>query len=222
MKLADISIQEEGRMNEFKILLFMSDDFMVPHCSTNICHFIETNRVNVICLPYLHPSVLVSFPVMAVVSSLTLQRDSSPQHYRPDRRTHCDLQLLWLQGHLDHNHSWTLSIRLYISLSLALSWCMLRAFGINLLLLHIYIFFLHPDANFLPGHPLSFIFGWHTCVHLLHIDAFMLAFSNVTGFWGISNYKLLLLKWKQPGKRHATPFIIIIEDQKSSVDYITE
>lgn len=119
---------------------FMSDDFMVPHCSTNICHFIETNRVNVICLPYLHPSVLVSFPVMAVVSSLTLQRDSSPQHYRPDRRTHCDLQLLWLQGHLDHNHSWTLSIRLYISLSLALSWCMLRAFGINLLLLHIYIF----------------------------------------------------------------------------------
>lgn len=139
MKLADISIQEEGRMNEFKILLFMSDDFMVPHCSTNICHFRETNRVNVICLPYLHPSVLVSFPVMAVVSSLTLQRDSSPQHYRPDRRTHCDLQLLWLQGHLDHNHSWTLSIRLYISLSLALSWCMLRAFGINLLLLHIYI-----------------------------------------------------------------------------------
>lgn len=81
-------------MNEYKILLFMSDDFMVPSGSTNICHFIETNVVNVICLPFLHPSVLVSFPVMAVVSSLTLQRDSSLQHYRPDSATHCDLQLL--------------------------------------------------------------------------------------------------------------------------------
>lgn len=60
----------------------------------------------------LHPEVLVSFPVMAVVSGLTLQWDSSLQHYRPDRTTHCDLQLLLLQGHLDHNHSWTLSSRL--------------------------------------------------------------------------------------------------------------
>lgn len=115
-------IQEKGRMTEYSRLLFISQDFMTKNCCayTSICSFTETNRANAICLHTLHPKVLVSFPVMAVVSGLTLQRDSSLQHYRPDRTTHCDLQLLLLQGHLDHNHSWTLSSRLSISASLSL------------------------------------------------------------------------------------------------------
>lgn len=88
--------------------------------NSSICSFIGTKKVNVICLHALHPQPQspVSLPVMSVVSGLTLQWDSSLQHYRPDRTTHCDLQLLLLQGHLDHNHCWTLSIRSSFSLSL--------------------------------------------------------------------------------------------------------
>ena len=106
-----LKIQERGRMAEY-------GRFYDNSMNTNICSFIERNRANAICLPNLHPKVLVSFPVIAVVSGLTLQWDSSLHYYRPDRTTHCDLQLLLLQCHLDHNHSWTLSISLSPALSL--------------------------------------------------------------------------------------------------------
>lgn len=73
-------------------------------CCT-FCFNRETGRFPSAPLPL--PTVLVSFPIMAVVSSLTLRWDSSLQHCYPERTTRCDLQLLLLllQGHLDHDHS---------------------------------------------------------------------------------------------------------------------
>lgn len=51
------------------------------------------------------PKVLLSFPVMTVVSALALQLDPRLHSYHPYRTTHSDLQLLPLQGHLDYNHT---------------------------------------------------------------------------------------------------------------------
>lgn len=101
--------------------------YSYEHLQTGLMSFASTPSA-------LHSRALVSFPVMAVVSALTLQWDSSLQHYRPDRTTHSDLQLLLLQGHLDHNHSWTLSIRLSFSLSLSL-W------------VHVCLFFFYINTN---------------------------------------------------------------------------
>lgn len=104
--------------------------YSYEHLQTGLMSFASTPSA-------LHSRALVSFPVMAVVSALTLQWDSSLQHYRPDRTTHSDLQLLLLQGHLDHNHSWTVSIRLSLSPSACLP----------ILLLHKYKFTICPTCK---------------------------------------------------------------------------
>lgn len=154
---------------------------MIKNCCTNasICSFIETNWAKVICLPALHPTLLVSFPVMAVVSGLTLQWDSSLQHYRPDRTTHCDLQLPLLQGHLDHNHFWILSIRLYIPLCLpySLALCLSTCFMFAVCLL----FCINTYSPFLPHkHAISLFGSSCTHVHALCLEPLMFTVSMLS------------------------------------------
>lgn len=68
----------------------------------------------------LWPGVLISFPLMASVSALTLRCDSSLQQFHPQRTTG-DLQLALLQSQLDHNCSSMLSTGLLLLHSFAAS-----------------------------------------------------------------------------------------------------
>lgn len=94
-------------------LLYLQQQLLAHRDKQDSCH-----------LPLSSPSnltVQVSLPVMAVVRGLTLQCGSSLQRYHAHCTTRCDLQLLLLQGHLDHNHPEHTALSHFNSLSNAAS-----------------------------------------------------------------------------------------------------